>query len=277
MAMKYLISTLWLSPPDDLKSRIERCIDEAAGLNRSKKPVYIFFRADDIAVPTKQFKRLMEIFTRHRAPLSLAVVPAWLTHARWEAIKTTCQDSSSLWCWHQHGWRHVNHERKGKKQEFGPARPASVIKTDLIRGRKRLELLMDDDFYEAFTPPWNRCCKDALELLNELGYHALSRDRGASPPAPEGLVDYQVNVDLHTRKELDPHECWDALLAELKAALLSGFCGIMIHHQRMNDAAFDFLELLMQAFSHYKDLCPVHLKDLVRLSKAGILSQPFRQ
>jgi hypothetical protein len=277
MAMKYLISTLWLSPPDDLKSRIERCIDEAAELNRSKKPVYIFFRADDIAVPTKQFKRLMEIFTRHRAPLSLAVVPAWLTHARWEAIKTTCQDSSSLWCWHQHGWRHLNHERKGKKQEFGPARPASVIKTDLIRGRKRLELLMDDDFYEAFTPPWNRCCKDALELLNELGYHALSRDQDASPPTPEGLVDFQVNVDLHTRKELDPHECWDALLAELKVALLSGFCGIMIHHQRMNDAAFDFLELLMQAFSHYKNLCLVHLKDLVRLSKAGILTQPFRQ
>ena len=54
---------------------------------------------------------------------------------------------------------------------------------------------------------------------------------------------------------------------------MNGFCGIMTHHQRMNEAAFDFLEVLIQAFSHCKDLCFVHLKDLVRLSEAGILIQ----
>ena len=51
VAMKYSVSTLWLSPPGDLKSRIERCIEEAAELNKSKEPVYIFFAPTTSAFP----------------------------------------------------------------------------------------------------------------------------------------------------------------------------------------------------------------------------------
>jgi len=72
-----------------------------------------------------------------------------------------------------------------------------------------------------------------------------------------------VNVDLHTRKELDAEEGWNALFAELKGALLSGLCGIMIHHQRMNDAVFAFLEVLLQKLSRHQSLPIVHFKALV--------------
>jgi hypothetical protein len=124
---------------------------------------------------------------------------------------------------------------------------------------------MGKDFYPVFTVPWNRCNSITLELLKELGYHAVSRSQGSLPPPPEGLPDFQVNVDLHTRKELDYEEGWSALFAELRGALLSGLCGIMIHHQRMNDAAFAFLEVLLQTLSRHQDLDIVHFKDMVGL------------
>jgi len=122
---------------------------------------------------------------------------------------------------------------------------------------------MGEDFYPVFTAPWNRCSSTTLELLVELGYHAVSRSRGSLPPPPDGLPDFQVNVDLHTRKELEAEEGWNGLFGDLKGALLSGLCGIMIHHQRMNGAAFAFLEVLLQKLSSHQSLPIVHFKDLV--------------
>ena len=39
-------------------------------------------------------------------------------------------------------------------------------------------------------------------------------------------------------------------------------CGVMIHHKLMNDAAFDFLELLLKSVVNRKNFLPVHFKDL---------------
>ena len=38
--------------------------------------------------------------------------------------------------------------------------------------------------------------------------------------------------------------------------------GVMIHHKLMNDAAFDFLELLLKFVVNRKNFLPVHFKDL---------------
>jgi peptidoglycan/xylan/chitin deacetylase (PgdA/CDA1 family) len=261
--MSHSISRIWLSPPKDLVSRVTRSIDSALEAKQKKEGI-VFFRADDVAVPGKGFTRLMELFIRHRTPLSLGVVPAWLSGPRWQYLKGFDRKDSGLWCWHQHGWRHQNHEITGKKQEFGPMRTELQIKRDLVRGRRRLEAQMGGDFYPVFTPPWNRCGLSTLILLKELGYHAISRSTGSQPLSPE-LPDFQVNVDLHTRKDQRSGVGWDGLFGDLKGALMSGFCGIMIHHQRMNEAAFTFLEVLLEIFSRRIDLSLVHFGDLVRL------------
>jgi hypothetical protein len=166
-------------------------------------------------------------------------------------------------CWHQHGWRHINHEKEGKKQEFGPNRSHDKIRKDIINGRDRLEILMENSFYPVFTPPWNRCSLTTLNVLKELGYYAVSRIKEGRPPSPNGLVDFQINVDLHTRKEANPIEDWDCLFTELSQAISSGTCGVMIHHQRMNDAAFNFLDLFLKTVVKRKDLIPVHFKEMI--------------
>ena len=110
------VASLWQQVPHDLDARLRHCLDEA--VERADGPVTVFFRADDIGVPGAGFDRLMQLFATRRVPLNLALVPAWLTRVRWQAVLSSSRGAPGLWCWHQHGWRHANHESEGKKQEL---------------------------------------------------------------------------------------------------------------------------------------------------------------
>ena len=261
--MKPFISRIWRKPPSDIASRIEASIRDACAHFKNTEQGYVYFRADDVAVPGRQYYRMMEMFSNYRVPLSLAVVPAWLTLERWNALQKTGLRSSSLWCWHQHGWRHFNHETEGRNQEFGSGRRFAEIKQDLLKGRQRLENILGGHFYPVFTPPWNRCNLETLALLIEYSYLAVSRNCSALPPPPANLPDLCVDVDLHTRKDKDPVSGWDRLFKALKKDISSGRCGIVLHHQKMNAAAFDFLDLLLKKLKQSKKIALVSFKDLL--------------
>ncbi len=259
------VSAVWKIPPEIVRSQFEAGIKPLIVSMTKCAPVRFFFRADDVGIPGKKFLRLMEIFHHFQTPLSLAVVPAWVTLERWEIYQALDRLSPELWCWHQHGWRHLNHELQGKKQEFGPARSEEQIERDILSGRDKLKRILHDRFTPVFTPPWNRCDVRALAILKEHGYLGVSRHWRSLPPAPDGLPDFPVMVDLHTRREATPEAGWKALREEFSAsaAAVSGICGIMIHHQRMNAAAFLFLELLLHAIQDTAAVQCLHLGDLV--------------
>jgi len=212
--------------------------------NASSHPV-VFFRADDIGIPSAQFSRMTTSFIKYNIPLALAVVPGWFNISRKAELFAETAECQRLWCWHQHGYRHLNFESTGKKQEFGSARPEDIIRTSLQKGQEKLSQILREDFCPVFTPPWNRCASGTLRQLRELGFAAISRSRGAQPQPPAGLPDLPVNVDLHTRKEPNGRISFKNLLSELEAGLSSGWCGIMLHHQRMNGAACEFLDTLL--------------------------------
>ncbi|WP_285906614.1 polysaccharide deacetylase family protein [Pseudodesulfovibrio pelocollis] len=245
MIVKTTVSALWSAPQSLLDDGLRRVDTLLAG---AAPGVEVFFRADDVAAPGEACERMLEIFARHGLPLHLAVTPAWLTPARWDVLHRWAGDSDQ-WCWHQHGWRHVNHQRAGRKGEFGDERTPEAKRADLARGRARLEAIMGARFSPVFTPPWNRFDAQTARLLHEAGYVAVSRWAGAqgAVPTPEGLPDIPVNVDLHTRRESDPAEGLDALLREIEGGLASRRVGFMLHHQRMNDAAFGFLDRCLAA------------------------------
>lgn len=261
--MKYPVSSIWKKfyLEKNARKEIQSCIERGLERRRfsvtgalSKNPLYngndsgveIFFRADDIGVPGRNFFALTSLFSRYEIPLALAVVPTWITRARWEVIEKQTCGKAPLWCWHHHGWRHMNHETTGKKQEFGPSRSWSSLKYDLKQGKQRLKSVLGQDFFPLFTPPWNRCSSQCMELLMELGYKGISRFDNAEPVAPDALPDLQVNVDLHTLKAPDPAMEWKMLMTQLEKGIAMGRCGVMIHHQRMNHHSFDFLELFFQ-------------------------------
>ncbi|MDJ0811755.1 MAG: polysaccharide deacetylase family protein [Desulfobacterales bacterium] len=238
------VAAIWRKPSINGHHRLEACIRDAA--NARSAVTRIFFRADDVAVPSSRFQDMIQIFVRHAVPLNLAVVPAWLTAQRWRALTRIGKAAPRLWCWHQHGWRHTNHEPQGKKQEFGPARPAEALRRDLDRGRERLERLMGTRFFPVFTPPWNRCSAEVLDHLRRTGYAAVSRSTGGTPVVPRGLAELAVDIDLHTRKEATTVEGWQALTADLACGLARPVCGIMLHHQRMNTTALAVLDDLLK-------------------------------
>jgi len=207
------------------------------------KQVEVFFRADDIGLVDTEFTLMMELFCKYRVPLCLAVVPEWMSEERWQEMARFLP-GEELWCWHQHGYAHENHEAGGKKNEFGPSRTREEIGKDLQAGKKHLEAVLGEVFCPVFTPPWNRCSSATLDLLAELGFQAVSRSIGVEPKSD--LLDLCVNVDLHTGKEKDLLQAMDRLLEDWKQGVEHGRLGIMLHHQRMNSSAFSLLERLLQ-------------------------------
>ncbi len=208
----------------------------------------VFFRADDIGAGGRAFNALCEIFRAHQIPLGMAVVPAWLSDVRAKQLFSAAPREESLWAWHQHGWRHVNWERAGKKSEFGEQRPIEKQWRDIQQGKQKMLDIFGNQFVNVFTPPWNRLSGSTLRILQELGFEGVSMGkyfpRGLRPPLT--MKNLRVNLDLHTRKEKDSQKDYRDMLEEL-AALLGRRepVGIMIHHQKMTYFAFEFLDELL--------------------------------
>jgi peptidoglycan/xylan/chitin deacetylase (PgdA/CDA1 family) len=253
-------SPLWLEPPAAMEAELRRRLDP---LGSHGGGCTIFFRADDVGVPGSQFARLVDLFRRHQVPLTLALVPAWLTARRWRRLVEISGRDPVLLGWVQHGWRHRNHAPQGKKEEFGPTRPFGAKRKDLLQGFERLGSLVGEALLPIFVPPWNRCDGETLMALRDLGFKALSRSLGAWPAAPPDVPDYPVTVDLHTRTEENGEAGRLALLKELSEGLSRPLCGIMIHHQRMNEVAFAFLDLLLQGLTRWRGARLVHLGNLL--------------
>jgi len=256
-----MISALYKKLPNNTEEMIQAAV--AKGLAEGTGQAHMFFRADDIGVPGQQFSHLIRLFQAHKLPLCLAVVPTWITADRLNTLQEDTGVADSQWCWHQHGWLHRNYEAVGKNQEFGPARPAASQIADLKKGRERLLKILGKRFSPFFTPPWNRCSSETLEGLQNLKFQAVSRSKNAKPETPVGLPDIQVNIDLHTRKETNPKKCFDDLLTEITQGIANGTGGIMIHHQRMNQTAFDFLDLLLRSIKKNPRLEPILFQDCI--------------
>lgn len=255
--MAYKPSPLYLANIDFNSKR--EAIKNA--INRGcKNDSNVFFRADDIAVPSKKYAQLIALFKKHQLPLALAVVPSWLSEKRWQNI-FQCAGTSDLWCWHQHGRLHRNFETTGKKQEFGPARHDEEIALHLCLGFLHLQKIMGEELHPLFTPPWNRCSSVTMETLLTQGFKAISRSRGAKPIAPKSLPDLQVNVDLHTRREPDAETSFEELLKEIEESLQNELCGIMIHHQCMNEGAFTLLDIVLDELKKQKNITFVNIKE----------------
>jgi predicted deacetylase len=244
-------SALWQAPlPDAIKEELHEL---SADIAKQPGRTTVFFRADDVGKIDAGFIPLMELFDDHKIPLCPALVPCWLSADSWAKICSITGRQENF-CWHQHGYAHADHAVSGKKNEFGDNRTEEEIRAEITGGKEILEQMLGDTFFPAFTPPWNRCSSTTLEILQELQFQVLSRSINVSPQPPDRLVEFPVNIDLHTRREKSPEEGMKNLLEECRQAAKTGLMGFMIHHQRMNDNAFLFLELLFQAMRNVPQL-----------------------
>lgn len=254
------ISRLWHRVPEDIFDRL--------GVLLNGRQATVFVRADDIGIPSASQNRLLELFIRQRTPLCAAVVPTWMTPARWRETRALVGHHDHLFAWHQHGWNHRNHQLLGKKQEFGSEVAAAEKERMIVAGRRRLEAILGGHFLPVFTPPWNRVDLETLETLQDRGFLAISRYRDDKLASLPGLPDFPANVDLHTRKEATAELAWQGLMSELSQALEGGMVGLMLHHQRMNETAFVFLQGLLTLLQSEPRLHLCHFGDMLDLRSA---------
>ncbi len=125
-------------------------------LDARARPVAVFFRDDDAGWDRPALDRLLALFETHGLPIDLAIIPAVTDEALAAHLLVRRRSSGVHVGLHQHGWAHTNHEREGRKCEFGPSRPVREVEADLAAGRRVLLDRLAGALDPVFTPPWNR-------------------------------------------------------------------------------------------------------------------------
>jgi hypothetical protein len=217
-------------------------------LDRATVPIPFFLRDDDAGWHDPRLFALLQLAADRSLPLDLAVIPAETRPKLAHALLDHIAHSPGSLGLHQHGLAHVNHERGGRKCEFGPVRGRRAQLRDIATGRELLAALLGPHVDPIFTPPWNRCTRDTAECLVELGFHALSRESRAEPFGVHGLEELPVAVDWFAQRRgvrLGPAELGELIA---RATDEPGPVGIMFHHAVMDESelarATELLDLL---------------------------------
>jgi hypothetical protein len=215
--------SVWL---DELR----RTLDAAAA------PVDFFFRDDDAGWADERLFALLDLFERHALPIDVAAIPRAMTAALASELRSRVAAAPETVAVHQHGFAHLNHEREGRKCEFGSSRSRELQQHDIESGRFLLVDVHGLPASDIFTPPWNRCTEATGEALRATGFRVLSRDVTARPLGVAGLFELPVCVDWFARRKgvrLSPEELGASLAQAAHDA--EAPVGVMFHHELMEE------------------------------------------
>ncbi len=212
-------------------------------------PLRLFFRDDDVDEDEASLRRLLRLFLHAETPINLGVIPGRLTKAATNLLIECKQPHPQLLELNQHGWLHTNHEGSGKKCEFGPSRSFDEQLADLAAGQACMNEAFGQTWHHVFIPPWNRCTAATARALDQLGFRALSRDRGQPGFAGYQFCELPVTLDLYQWRDgaaLRPLEELAQALAQQIAA--ADTIGVLLHHKVMDDDACALLADLLHLF-----------------------------
>ncbi|HHJ38678.1 MAG: hypothetical protein AXA67_05835 [Methylothermaceae bacteria B42] len=229
---------LWLSPI--LKA-----------LNRVGGKISVYFRDDDAGWADDRLLSLLDVFESHCVPVDLAVIPTALTAQLACQLRQRIETHRQILGLHQHGYAHVNHQTTGRKSEFGDQRSLLEQYADIAAGQQILRNAFGSLIQPIFTPPWNRCTQDTVEVLKELGFKSLSRDITAEPLETGKLTETPVHIDWSGKfrgEEMVPFPLGERIAEVIQQ---TAKIGIMLHHQCMDGIERQRLATLLNVFSGY--------------------------
>jgi hypothetical protein len=194
--------------------------------------VRIWWRDDDAGRDSEKLTCLLDLATRARRPLGLAVVPAWLEPE--VTSKVLAADGVDVL---QHGWNHADHASAGsKKIELGGGLRADGCSLRLRDGKAVLARAFGDRFLSVLVPPWNRIDGHCLATLQGIGFAGLSTFADDARGAAHGLRQVNTHVDVidwHGSRRMKPlAELRDELVRQLAKPAL-GTIGLLSHHLDM--------------------------------------------
>ncbi|HQR32624.1 MAG TPA: hypothetical protein PLK30_07805 [Blastocatellia bacterium] len=231
---------------------------------QQSRPLDFFLRNDDVDDDETLLRNLLQVCSRHNMPINLAVIPGRLTEAGALWLNECVQQYPELIELSQHGWMHVNHEREGRKCEFGQSRNLEEQLADITAGQKRMNEAFGQHWLPAFVPPWNRCTMTTATALDQLGFRALSRIAGQMPFSNCQFSEFPVTVDIYRWRGGAALRSTEELAPELAQQIISqDRIGLMLHHKVMDAQAFAFLNKLLELLNRFSIVHPQTLQKLL--------------
>ncbi len=235
-------------------------------LDWSITPTSVFFRDDDAGWDDAGLDALLDIFDRHGMPVDVAVIPAALSPPLAARLRRRIRGGCVRL--HQHGYSHENHERDGRKHEFGPSRDAASQSADITRGRLVLQDCFDGAVQPVFTPPWNRCTSDTANVLVAQGFEVLARDHTAPRLDRCDLTEVPVTVDWFGH-----HKGLRWTQPQLGHRLAQGVAsgdpvGVMLHHARSDAGERAAIEQLVELIRDHPQARSTSIIELARRSSS---------
>jgi hypothetical protein len=197
-------------------------------------PCPFFFRDDDAGWDDAALLALLDEFEAAGVAVDVAAIPLALSSA--DATQIVARLNSGLVHVHQHGYAHVDHERAGRKCEFGVSRSVAAQTADVCDGRARLENVLGREIDPVFTPPWNRCSPATADAIIAAGHRVLSRDHTAGRLDRPGLAEVPVTIDWSARHGGVPVTADERGRAIAEGVLAGGPVGVMLHHALIDAA-----------------------------------------
>jgi predicted deacetylase len=233
-------------------------------LDESPSAIPFFFRDDDVGWEDARLFEMLDVFGEHNLPVDLAVIPKSLSRETAKRLRQTIDAGSTRLSVHQHGYAHINHEREGRKNEFGPSRSWREQLEDVKNGQALLLDLLGPINDAIFTPPWNRCTGITAICLWEAGFKYVSRDKTAPAlDAPE-LKELSISVDWFAHRKgirLTSNEFGNLLAAAVRD---QPAVGVMFHHAVMDDYELRRLRQFLQFISTHPKARGVLMRDTTR-------------
>jgi predicted deacetylase len=221
-----------------------------SALAQRSAPPSIFFRNDDVDEDEEALRRLLRLFLGRNTPVNLGVIPGRLTSACADLLAESVVKAPALLELNQHGWRHLNHEREGRKCEFGASRTYAEQLADIAQGQARMTEAFGPNWFPVFIPPWNRCTEETLRAMDHLGFRALSAKQESSSVTGYRFEEISITLDLYRwnggARMKSPGEFVDELIAQLSRQRR---IGVMLHHKVMDDQSFFFLGSLLDTLA----------------------------
>src|SRR5262249_5624708 len=236
-----------------MNSSLAQLKSALAERQQQASPLRLFFRDDDVDEDEEAVRRLLRLFIRREAPINLGVIPGRLTSAGSGLLSQYVSAAPALLELNQHGWRHLNHEREGRKCEFGPGRTYAEQLADIARGQARMTEAFGSRWFRVLIPPWNLCSEDTYRALDQLGFRALSMKQRNPVVTGYRFKEISITLDLYRWRGgacLKPSkEIVDDLIAQLQRQQT---IGVMLHHKVMDERAFSFLGSMLDTL----ESCP---------------------
>ena len=213
--------------------------------SRGRKAVF-WWRDDDARTEGAALDRLLELSSRLRMPLALAVIPVGAERSLERRLAGV-----DLVRVLQHGFDHSDHAPPGRpKSELSATRAPAEVQAQLEDGRRRLAALFGDRFLPVLVPPFNEMSHHLGAAVRHAGYMVVSV-YGAFPGLPVASRNSHLDIiDWPTGQAAAPAVNVRRAIAALKLRRYgivpaSTPIGVVTHHLVHDAAIWSLAEELL--------------------------------